>query len=406
MGTRQENGKDRPVGILARKNGSVMSSPRNLVHPAVHPVQQSTQRVGVPEYPWWNQVPAHLKTRTQLSEAGLKPGGPVRAHIAYGRGRRARCYELYDQGEAVAKKRVTEAQARALEKAHHARRTCQRCQTVVERPGLLVTASDLRHDWEVWEVLSGAGDVEGWCWCCVARAQAAFHDGNRDEQIRWARELLARPSDSWCVLDTETTGLDEASVVEVAVVGPDGTAVFEALVNPGKPIPAEASAIHGICDEDIKEAPTFEQIMPHLQEAIRGRVVVVYNLGFDKGVLRGEVETLFAQDDPAPAQPDDLYQQPVQEQVRCNDANQAWRDRLRERSDEWLKTAAGWRCAMIRYAAFTGNWSHYHREYRRQRLDGGHRAAGDCRAVLSLLREMAATPLSTEPQAQNRESAA
>jgi DNA polymerase-3 subunit epsilon len=32
------------------------------------------------------------------------------------------------------------------------------------------------------------------------------------------------------------------------------------LVNPGVPIPAEASAIHGIYDEDVKDAPTFEEL--------------------------------------------------------------------------------------------------------------------------------------------------
>lgn len=73
--------------------------------------------------------------------------------------------------------------------------------------------------------------------------------------------------------DLETTGVNVASdrIVEIAVlkVFPDGhterrpdPALGKArlLINPGIPIPAETSAIHGIFDEDVKDAPTFEEI--------------------------------------------------------------------------------------------------------------------------------------------------
>ncbi len=47
---------------------------------------------------------------------------------------------------------------------------------------------------------------------------------------------------------------------------------------------------------------------------------------------------------------------------------------------------------MERYAAYTGEWSDDWRDYRWQRLPGGgHRALDDCRAVLTLIRLMAAT---------------
>ena len=32
---------------------------------------------GVPRYSWWPAVPEHLKTQTQLKQAGLKPTGEV-----------------------------------------------------------------------------------------------------------------------------------------------------------------------------------------------------------------------------------------------------------------------------------------------------------------------------------------
>jgi uncharacterized OB-fold protein len=84
-------------------------------------------------YTWWDQLPEHLKTKTQLGELGFKPGGPIRAQIEYGKGRRHRIYDLYDQREAV-QKVATPAQLRALEQARIKQRTCTRCGKVVERP--------------------------------------------------------------------------------------------------------------------------------------------------------------------------------------------------------------------------------------------------------------------------------
>ncbi len=41
-------------------------------------------------------------------------------------------------------------------------------------------------------------------------------------------------------------------------------------VNPGIPIPAETSAIHGIYDDDVKDEPTFQQIAKSLYIFIDG----------------------------------------------------------------------------------------------------------------------------------------
>jgi hypothetical protein len=49
-----------------------------------------------------------------------------------------------------------------------------------------------------------------------------------------------------------------------------------------------------------------------------------------------------------------------------------------------------WRCAMKRYAAFVGEWSERYEDYAYQPLPGGdHRALGDARAALAVLRRMA-----------------
>jgi DNA polymerase-3 subunit epsilon len=75
--------------------------------------------------------------------------------------------------------------------------------------------------------------------------------------------------------DLETTGVDtsrdrivEISMVKVLV---DGTKqVKTRRINPEMPIPAEATAVHGITDEDVKDEPTFKQIAKSLAQFIEG----------------------------------------------------------------------------------------------------------------------------------------
>lgn len=68
-----------------------------------------------------------------------------------------------------------------------------------------------------------------------------------------------------CFFDLETTGIEitSARIVEIAIlkVMPDGNReMYCKRVNPGIPIPPETSAIHGIYDEDVKNAPSFKDI--------------------------------------------------------------------------------------------------------------------------------------------------
>jgi DNA polymerase-3 subunit epsilon len=96
--------------------------------------------------------------------------------------------------------------------------------------------------------------------------------------------------------DTETTGPDptEDRIVSAALVlRGDGLAdrVFSYLINPGIPIPAEATAVHGIDDaraqaegQDPKKA--LEEIATHLVAAIMFDVpVVAFNQSFDWSIL-------------------------------------------------------------------------------------------------------------------------
>lgn len=75
--------------------------------------------------------------------------------------------------------------------------------------------------------------------------------------------------------DLETTGVDTANdrIVEISMIKimPDGDEVVRTRrINPQMHIPEQATAIHGITDEDVKNEPTFAQIAKSLAQFIDG----------------------------------------------------------------------------------------------------------------------------------------
>ena len=66
-------------------------------------------------------------------------------------------------------------------------------------------------------------------------------------------------------IDLETTGISITNdrIIEIAIIKivADGSRqVKRTLINPGMPIPPGATAVHGITDEMVKDAPTFKQV--------------------------------------------------------------------------------------------------------------------------------------------------
>lgn len=94
--------------------------------------------------------------------------------------------------------------------------------------------------------------------------------------------------------DLETTGTDTAKdrIVELAFVKikPDGTRdKFIKRINPEMPIPAEVTAIHGIADKDVKDAPVFKKIAKELSSWMAGCDLGGYNAAkFDLPLLAEE----------------------------------------------------------------------------------------------------------------------
>ena len=97
------------------------------------------------------------------------------------------------------------------------------------------------------------------------------------------------------VFDLETTGINivKDRIVEISIIKvmPNGDKEIKTKrVNPTIPIPAETSMIHGIYDEDIKDAPTFKQIAKEIAKFLEGCDLAGFNvLKFDIPMLAEEL---------------------------------------------------------------------------------------------------------------------
>lgn len=101
-------------------------------------------------------------------------------------------------------------------------------------------------------------------------------------------------------IDSETTGLDvrEARIVSFAAIRiAPGLAVCEPpmvdmLVDPGIPIPAASTAIHGIDTRRVTGAPTIAEAWDEIDAVLAGRLVVGHNVAFDFAVLSAEARRI------------------------------------------------------------------------------------------------------------------
>lgn len=164
------------------------------------------------------------------------------------------------------------------------------------------------------------------------------------------------------ILDTETTGLHDGEICQIAVLSASGEVCLDTYVRPKRRIPLAATRIHGITDSMVRDAPTWGEIVPQLQELLEGRDLVVYNAIFDRRMMHRSAEAFGLP------------------------------------KIDW-KEIARWWCAMNAYAEFYGDWNSYRRSYRWQSLSNAcsqqrirvvdaHSALGDCRLTLALIQAM------------------
>lgn len=102
--------------------------------------------------------------------------------------------------------------------------------------------------------------------------------------IQRAKQILALNP---IFLDTETTGTGPGDLIcEISIVDVDGKMLFDRLVNPGRPIPAESSAVHGITDADVANEAHWPELCPEIEAILKNRAIGIYNADFDMRLLR------------------------------------------------------------------------------------------------------------------------
>lgn len=96
------------------------------------------------------------------------------------------------------------------------------------------------------------------------------------------------------VFDLETTGLDlvRDRIIQISYIKvmPEGEEIRgNLLVNPGQPIPKEVTELTGISDDDVKDAKSFKELAPQLNEVMMGCDFAGYNSNhFDVPMLAEE----------------------------------------------------------------------------------------------------------------------
>lgn len=94
---------------------------------------------------------------------------------------------------------------------------------------------------------------------------------------------LNRYIEDYVVFDLETTGINQErdAIIEISAVKVEKhkvTGEFSTLVNPGRHIPAAATAVNGITDDMVKDAPGIKAAMQDFLEFIGNHVLVGHNI--------------------------------------------------------------------------------------------------------------------------------
>ena len=98
------------------------------------------------------------------------------------------------------------------------------------------------------------------------------------------------------VFDTETTGLSPAGgdrMVEIGCVEMfnrvETGRTFHSYFNPGRPMPSEAEAVHGLSDRFLSDKPNFHDRCEELLTFIGDSPMVAHNAAFDFGFINHEL---------------------------------------------------------------------------------------------------------------------
>jgi DNA polymerase III subunit epsilon len=110
----------------------------------------------------------------------------------------------------------------------------------------------------------------------------------RQRVLYEAREIWKA---GYVTFDTETTGLSEIDeIIQWAVCDQNGVVLGQGYIKPTVPISDGVQEIHGISQEQLQDAPAFDQAWPAIRDLTAGKVVVIYNAGYDIRMLYQSAE--------------------------------------------------------------------------------------------------------------------
>lgn len=109
-------------------------------------------------------------------------------------------------------------------------------------------------------------------------------------------------ANDYVVFDTETTGLNHNTdkVIEMSLLKVSGGKIVDeycTLVNPEMHIPSRSTKIHGICDDDVKDAPHYDEVGGQMVDFLGNCLIVGHNVKFDLGFLGGLLENVVLPED-------------------------------------------------------------------------------------------------------------
>jgi len=133
----------------------------------------------------------------------------------------------------------------------------------------------------------------------VARLFAGGAQAQRTQLVARAIDAMPAPPavpigrQSFVVFDLETTGLHPSSGDRICSIGAvrieEGRLLdspsFSTLVNPGRPIPGEATGFHGIDDRMVADAPSVADAIARFAAFCGDAVLVAHNAGFDMACI-------------------------------------------------------------------------------------------------------------------------
>jgi DNA polymerase III subunit epsilon len=103
----------------------------------------------------------------------------------------------------------------------------------------------------------------------------------------------------YIILDTETTGLNanvDDRIIEIGCLEMQARHItnnsFHVYLNPERDVPLEATRIHGITSDFVKDKPLFKDEVENFLAFIRNTTLIIHNASFDIGFLNAELARL------------------------------------------------------------------------------------------------------------------